>query len=106
FQAEDGIRDYKVTGVQTCALPICIFISTRTEALGESRTAHQEGFPPCSRLCFPPITGRMSPSSVARVPTFSPRMASDTWTSGPRSEERRGGKGWRPGGGRAACKRK
>src|SRR5256885_14095877 len=24
FQAEDGIRDYKVTGVQTCALPICI----------------------------------------------------------------------------------
>src|SRR2546426_2359374 len=23
FQAEDGIRDYKVTGVQTCALPIC-----------------------------------------------------------------------------------
>src|SRR5256885_4234647 len=21
FQAEDGIRDYKVTGVQTCALP-------------------------------------------------------------------------------------
>src|SRR5256885_6504479 len=24
FQAEDGIRDYKVTGVQTCALPICV----------------------------------------------------------------------------------
>src|SRR3989454_669843 len=24
FQAEDGIRDYKVTGVQTCALPISI----------------------------------------------------------------------------------
>jgi len=22
FQAEDGIRDYKVTGVKTCALPI------------------------------------------------------------------------------------
>src|SRR5256885_3990217 len=32
FQAEDGIRDYKVTGVQTCALPILaafIFIATR-----------------------------------------------------------------------------
>src|SRR5688500_20031850 len=28
FQAEDGIRDYKVTGVQTCALPICV--SART----------------------------------------------------------------------------
>src|SRR5256885_12729532 len=25
FQAEDGIRDYKVTGVQTCALPIFSF---------------------------------------------------------------------------------
>ena len=23
FQAEDGIRDRLVTGVQTCALPIC-----------------------------------------------------------------------------------
>src|SRR6266566_8654107 len=29
FQAEDGIRDYKVTGVQTCALPI----SNEDEAL-------------------------------------------------------------------------
>src|SRR5260221_9495360 len=25
FQAEDGIRDHCVTGVQTCALPICCF---------------------------------------------------------------------------------
>src|SRR5699024_11387994 len=25
FQAEDGIRDRNVTGVQTCALPICPF---------------------------------------------------------------------------------
>src|SRR6266542_5585325 len=24
FQAEDGIRDATVTGVQTCALPICV----------------------------------------------------------------------------------
>src|SRR5436309_4389273 len=23
FQAEDGIRDFHVTGVQTCVLPIC-----------------------------------------------------------------------------------
>src|ERR1039457_2665102 len=31
FQAEDGIRDYKVTGVQTCALPISAipFFSSR-----------------------------------------------------------------------------
>ena len=27
FQAEDGIRDYKVTGVQTCALPILVAVA-------------------------------------------------------------------------------
>src|SRR5690349_23145254 len=27
FQAEDGIRDLYVTGVQTCALPICLPVS-------------------------------------------------------------------------------
>src|SRR5258706_1314018 len=26
FQAEDGIRDWSVTGVQTCALPICSLV--------------------------------------------------------------------------------
>src|SRR5690349_24133468 len=26
FQAEDGIRDLYVTGVQTCALPICLML--------------------------------------------------------------------------------
>src|SRR5205807_4914628 len=36
FQAEDGIRDYKVTGVQTCALPISPFPSTGFAA-GEQR---------------------------------------------------------------------
>src|SRR6266446_5713853 len=30
FQAEDGIRDYKVTGVQTCALPICLAAADRS----------------------------------------------------------------------------
>src|SRR5256885_5966601 len=29
FQAEDGIRDYKVTGVQTCALPISTYLLER-----------------------------------------------------------------------------
>src|SRR5256885_4874505 len=29
FQAEDGIRDYKVTGVQTCALPIYFHAAIR-----------------------------------------------------------------------------
>src|SRR5215217_6184841 len=27
FQAEDGIRDIGVTGVQTCALPICLRVA-------------------------------------------------------------------------------
>src|SRR5256885_1700203 len=31
FQAEDGIRDYKVTGVQTCALPISSELIRRGE---------------------------------------------------------------------------
>src|SRR6266481_1646921 len=33
FQAEDGIRDGTVTGVQTCALPICVNVAARIEAL-------------------------------------------------------------------------
>ena len=36
FQAEDGIRDTSVTGVQTCALPICTpDLNFCIEALGE-----------------------------------------------------------------------
>src|SRR5699024_11913898 len=30
FQAEDGIRDRNVTGVQTCALPICVYFTRRS----------------------------------------------------------------------------
>src|SRR5260370_31165748 len=33
FQAEDGIRDSSVTGVQTCALPILIFILLCSEKI-------------------------------------------------------------------------
>src|SRR5437764_4755348 len=46
FQAEDGIRDTSVTGVQTCALPILVMVLD--VATGESRklTTHQafEGY--------------------------------------------------------------
>ena len=31
FQAEDGIRDYDVTGVQTCALPISVIFKAEVE---------------------------------------------------------------------------
>src|SRR6266850_4086512 len=40
FQAEDGIRDYKVTGVQTCALPI---------SRGQTRLYHRAHGPPDPR---------------------------------------------------------
>src|SRR5256885_2857501 len=39
FQAEDGIRDYKVTGVQTCALPI--FYSSAYSAPGAMRAGFE-----------------------------------------------------------------
>src|SRR2546430_12511209 len=37
FQAEDGIRDLTVTGVQTCALPICRAAPARRCANGAGR---------------------------------------------------------------------
>src|SRR5256885_13041371 len=40
FQAEDGIRDYKVTGVQTCALPISFLLIQRTLAKSRRCLAH------------------------------------------------------------------
>src|SRR3989454_8802438 len=40
FQAEDGIRDYKVTGVQTCALPILARVAREWE-LARSSFYHQ-----------------------------------------------------------------
>src|SRR5256884_9647389 len=33
FQAEDGIRDVAVTGVQTCALPICMELLSFSQVL-------------------------------------------------------------------------
>src|SRR5256885_5186875 len=41
FQAEDGIRDYKVTGVQTCALPIS---RAKVNVLGLISRAEEVGF--------------------------------------------------------------
>src|SRR5256885_14467183 len=44
FQAEDGIRDYKVTGVQTCALPICeefVLLLMRTTPQEAERVAQR-----------------------------------------------------------------
>src|SRR2546426_12560124 len=45
FQAEDGIRDYKVTGVQTCALPISRATSAQQVVkFGEGQTLTISGF--------------------------------------------------------------
>src|SRR3712207_7815038 len=43
FQAEDGIRDIGVTGVQTCALPICLIaIDGKTsKRTGDTRTGQR-----------------------------------------------------------------
>src|SRR5471032_3504969 len=46
FQAEDGIRDRDVTGVQTCALPISILRSNVSASLS---TPNEESFATQSR---------------------------------------------------------
>src|SRR2546430_3677507 len=40
FQAEDGIRDLTVTGVQTCALPICLIAVVRPGCRRNERRLH------------------------------------------------------------------
>src|SRR5256885_13337242 len=41
FQAEDGIRDYKVTGVQTCALPIFQWKMPETRSVANTQHVHR-----------------------------------------------------------------
>src|SRR5256885_13202698 len=41
FQAEDGIRDYKVTGVQTCALPISVAIKVLADQYSSDQNFRQ-----------------------------------------------------------------
>src|SRR2546427_4926382 len=75
FQAEDGIRDLTVTGVQTCALPI--WAGLRLSPRWPPRP------PFASRPC------RCDPAPVlCALPVLSPRQTSDRR----RSEERRVGK--------------
>src|SRR5262249_59893313 len=46
FQAEDGIRDWSVTGVQTCALPISPELARMAnDALAELCVRHGDRFP-------------------------------------------------------------
>src|SRR5256885_6968442 len=58
FQAEDGIRDYKVTGVQTCALPI--FVPTVSHS--DTRLGFTGQYPENNREAW----GATSPRSEER----------------------------------------
>src|SRR5688500_9134686 len=62
FQAEDGIRDYKVTGVQTCALPICGRRVLRGRRRG--REGHRSRAPRRGRTGDPRRPGPLTPHSV------------------------------------------
>src|SRR5690606_10647284 len=42
FQAEDGIRDFHVTGVQTCALPISLFSCVSGKKFKEEQLRYVE----------------------------------------------------------------
>src|SRR5436190_17883448 len=44
FQAEDGIRDHCVTGVQTCALPIYLLTFSRARRCRSAATAAPPGW--------------------------------------------------------------
>src|SRR5690606_39430293 len=58
FQAEDGIRDFHVTGVQTCALPIWVALVDRTRARPAGRG--------CGRRA-PPVPPRWGPRAAVRA---------------------------------------
>src|SRR5438093_13366585 len=75
FQAEDGIRVWSVTGVQTCALPIF-------NSLPATVTDAQGGLPLLAPMSE--VAGRLSIEAAA--------AALKRYTGGRRSEERRVGK--------------
>src|SRR5690606_40703122 len=93
FQAEDGIRDFHVTGVQTCALPILpspisrIIFFTFAGAAGS-----WVGLQPSSRLVISSI------NFIGRYLLERRFVIVGGYIRVTRSEERRVGKEWRGGG--------
>src|SRR5947208_7819561 len=81
FQAEDGIRDDLVTGVQTCALPILFFFG---RICGRAVKALDSG---SSQLCWRGFDSHRMYFFVTRV-----RGVSSVVEQSVRSEERRVGK--------------
>src|SRR5438046_7000260 len=92
FQAEDGIRDWSVTGVQTCALPI----SSAPGRGGASSDALLSQATVLAGNVVYPITLDLHPLKTDLVPALSPSEAHPSWPLLPRvplrSEERRVGK--------------
>src|SRR5205807_7708237 len=97
-QAEDGIRDYKVTGVQTCALPLCS--SSSSSPLPDSGRMNalrrRGGTAECAPLTERQMMSLSSPSG-ARSSIEKSMAAERAAPNALRSEERRVG---RAGGGR------
>src|SRR5688500_19908627 len=92
FQADDGIRDYKVTGVQTCALPIFI-----AEDLPESKVP---------LLCESGKYGNEQERKDQELFYHRVKIMSAENTKEERSEERRVGKERRRRGGREQERRR
>src|SRR2546426_5824828 len=85
FQAEDGIRDYKVTGVQTCALPILIHRAALHAQGGAGGVVHSGEHQRSS-------SGSISSAWGTRSTPLVPGMRMSHSMSDTRSEERRVGK--------------
>src|SRR5256885_5844155 len=78
FQAEDGIRDYKVTGVQTCALPILMavcFVDQHEPQHVHEANGHQHR-QALHRLAPTPRTTALSTIRITPNPAATP--SSDT----------------------------
>src|SRR2546427_8262911 len=58
FQAEDGIRDLTVTGVQTCALPILVCLHLR-DAVAAGVVAPDAVFGEAYAVVFPALHGAL-----------------------------------------------
>src|SRR5690606_35593350 len=77
FQAEDGIRDFHVTGVQTCALPISSTTCSTIRTTSSSST-------PSKRLSgSPPWRTSATPSTLAAAAHSARSCRSEASTSGP-----------------------
>src|SRR5699024_11977319 len=81
FQAEDGIRDRNVTGVQTCALPISLSATSR-DSWNTDNCEAIDGSPGSSALakCDQTPLTRTCPASSARAAacTTLPHTAGST----------------------------